>query len=55
MIKSGGGGNRTRVLRCTIRASPSAVRCSFLGPTGLADKPVQAQSLFVFPPSPATD
>jgi len=46
MIKSGGGGNRTRVLRCTIRASPSAVRCSFLGPTGHTDKPVQAQSLF---------
>jgi hypothetical protein len=36
---SGDGGNRTRVLRCQIRASPSAVRCVFLGPGGHADKP----------------
>ena len=35
---SGDGGNRTRVLRCGTRASPSAVRCAFLSPGSHADK-----------------
>src|SRR5579859_3724667 len=36
---SGGGGNRTRVLRYITRASPGAARCGFLGPGGLAGEP----------------
>ena len=35
---SGDGGNRTRVQRCGIRASPCAVRCDFLGPGDHANK-----------------
>ncbi|CAM5695023.1 hypothetical protein SALBM135S_09665 [Streptomyces alboniger] len=34
----GDGGNRTRVERCRIRASPCAVRCDFLGPGDHANK-----------------
>ena len=50
----GGGGNRTRVLQNRTRASPGAVCSLFLSPTGPADKPVWAQSLFAFPFDPAT-
>jgi len=35
---SGGGGNRTRVLRWRSGSSPGAVRCAFLGPGSHADK-----------------
>jgi hypothetical protein len=36
---SGGGGNRTRVLRYITRASPGAACCAFLSPGGHAGKP----------------
>jgi len=54
VTRRGGGGNRTRVLQNRTRASPGAVCSLFLSPTGPADKPVWAQSLFAFPFDPAT-
>src|SRR3954471_85977 len=50
----GGGGNRTRVLRRLIKASPGAACCSFLSPSDLAGKSLRAQSLFDFPADPVT-
>src|SRR4051812_41457672 len=50
----GGGGNRTRVLRRLIKASPGAACCSFLSPSDLAGKSLRAQSLFGFPTAPVT-
>ena len=50
----GGGGNRTRVLRRLIKASPGAACCSFLSPSVLAGKTLRAQSLFGFPTAPVT-
>lgn len=50
----GGGGNRTRVLRRRVRASPGAACSLFLGPTGPAGRPVWAQSLFDVPRYPVT-
>lgn len=50
----GGGGNRTPVLRRFTKASPGAVCCDFLGPSGDAHNPVsQAQPLWVVPSDPA--
>jgi hypothetical protein len=48
----GGGGNRTRVLWCETRASPSAVRCAFLGPGGHTDKPPTGSVTVWFPAPP---
>ena len=53
-VGSGGGGNRTRVLRRLIKASPGAACCSFLSPSVLAGKTLRAQSLFGFPTAPVT-
>src|SRR4051812_7211044 len=53
-VESGGGGNRTRVLRRLIKASPGAACCSFLSPSVLAGKTLRAQSLFGFPTAPVT-
>src|SRR3954449_11582155 len=50
----GGGGNRTRVLRRLIKASPGAACCSFLSPSDLAGESLRAQSLFDFPADPVT-
>src|SRR3954471_23899986 len=50
----GGGGNRTRVLRRLIKASPGAACCSFLSPSDLAGESLRAQSLFDVPADPVT-
>src|SRR4051794_23375639 len=52
---SGGGGNRTRVLRRLIKTSPGAACCSFLSPSDLAGKSLRAQSLFGFPTASVTE
>src|SRR3954463_423893 len=54
LMLGGGGGNRTRVLRRLIKASPGAACCSFLSPSDLAGKSLRAQSLFGFPADPVT-
>jgi hypothetical protein len=48
----GGGGNRTRVLWCGTRASPSAVRYVFLSPEDLADKSSTGSATVGFPVRP---
>src|SRR5664280_2371221 len=52
-VISGGGGNRTRVLRYRTRASPGASCCAFLGPTGPTGQPVTGSAAVVFPSCPA--
>ncbi len=49
---SGDGGNRTRVQRCRIRASPCAVRCDFLGPGDHANKSPTGPATVWFPTEP---
>ena len=49
---SGDGGNRTRVQRCKIRASPCAVRCDFLSPGDHANKSPTGPVTVWFPIEP---